>query len=367
MVNKKWYVIGLMSGTSLDGLDLVYVKIKLNKGYHFEILQTESVNYSDIWKNRLKEAFGYSGEKLTFLDADYGKYLGKQVLNFIEKKGIKKIDFIASHGHTIFHNPAEGYTLQIGNGSQIAAMTNQKVICDFRTQDVSLGGQGAPLVPIGDQLLFSNHDFCLNLGGFANISYEKGLSRIAYDICPVNIVLNHFTRIVGLEFDDGGKLAAKGSVDIDLLNELNNLGFYKELQPKSLGFEFVVLSVLPIIEKFDLPLEDILATCVEHSAFQISQVINQASDRLDKENMNMLVTGGGAFNDYLIGRIKSLSRVEVFIPSKKIIEFKEALIFALLAVLRNEEEVNCLKSVTGASRDHSSGVIYNFKTNSQES
>lgn len=360
MANKKWYVIGLMSGTSLDGLDLVYVKIELDKGYHFEILETESVNYSDIWKKKLSEAFGYSAEKMSFIDADYGKFLGQKVVKFMEKKEVKKLDFIASHGHTIFHNPAEGYTLQIGNGAHLAAIANQKVICDFRTQDVALGGQGAPLVPIGDQLLFSNHEFCLNLGGFANISYEEGLSRIAYDICPANIILNHFTRIDGLEFDDKGQLASKGSVNKELLDSLNNLGYYQESQPKSLGYEFIVNSVFPIIERFDLGLNDILATCVEHSAFQISKVINEAIDKMEGEQSSMLVTGGGAFNDYLISRIDSLSKVKIVIPSKEIVEYKEALIFALLGVLKNEEEINCLKSVTGSRRDHSSGVIYNF-------
>lgn len=360
MENKKWFVIGLMSGTSLDGLDLAYVKIELNKGYHFEILETEALNYSDIWKNRLKEAFDISGEKLSLLDADYGKFLGEEVLNFIEKKEIEKIDFIASHGHTIFHNPADGYTLQIGNGVQLAAKINKKVICDFRTQDVALGGQGAPLVPIGDQLLFSEYDFCLNLGGFANISYENDFSRIAYDICPLNIVLNHYTRLEGLDFDDKGKLAANGNVNKDLLKELNSLDFYKEMEPKSLGYEFVIETVLPIIDKFDLDFKDVLATSIEHSAFQISEVINKSIDLSENVQRKMLVTGGGAFNDYLISRIEALSQVEVVIPSKEIIEFKEALIFAFLGVLRNEEEVNCLASVTGARQDHSSGLIYNL-------
>ena len=359
MANKNWYVIGLMSGTSLDGLDLAYVKIELNKGYHFEILETESVNYSDMWKNKLSEAFGYSAEKMSLLDADYGKFLGQEVVKFIEKKELKKLDFIASHGHTIFHNPAEGFTLQIGHGAHLAATTNQKVICDFRTQDVALGGQGAPLVPIGDQLFFSEHDFCLNLGGFANISYEEGLSRTAYDICPANIILNHFTRIDGLEFDDRGQLASKGSVQQDLLNSLNNLSYYRESKPKSLGYEFIVDSVFPIIERYDLRLEDILATCVEHSAYQISQVVNEISVQKE-EGASMLVTGGGAFNDYLISRIASLSKVKIVIPEKEIVEYKEALIFALLGVLKNEEEINCLKSVSGSRTDHSSGVIYNF-------
>lgn len=363
MKNKKWFVIGLMSGTSLDGLDLVYVKIELNKGYHFEILETEALNYSDIWKNKLKDAFGFSGEKLCFLDAEYGKFLGNRVLDFMDKKGIEKVDFIASHGHTIFHDPKRGYTLQIGNGAQLAATVKRKVICDFRTQDVALGGQGAPLVPIGDQLLFSQYDFCLNLGGFANISYENNIQRIAYDICPVNIVLNHFTRLQGIEYDDAGRMASKGKVNKDLLKELNDLEYYKEAAPKSLGYEFVVDIQLPLIEKYTLSLNDLLATCVEHSALQIAAVVNTIELMEKGEHFSMLVTGGGAYNDYLISRIKALSKVEVIVPAREIIEFKEALIFALLGVLRDQEEVNCLRTVTGASHDHSGGQIFNYKRN----
>lgn len=359
MIDKDWFVIGLMSGTSLDGVDLAYVKISRKTRYDFEILQTKSVNYSEIWKNKLQKAFGYSGEKLSKLDADYGIFLGELVADFISEKSIKKVDFIASHGHTIFHDPGQFYTLQIGSGAHLANRAGLKVICDFRVQDIALGGQGAPLVPIGDQLLFSDYDFCLNIGGFANVSYENGDERIAYDICPANIVLNHFTRLQGIDYDDKGEIASQGIVNKQLLDRLNALEFYDQLQPKSLGYEFIVDKILPVFTDFKMTLEDVLSTFIEHIAIQIALSINEVSAEVDKEIVSVLITGGGAFNDFMIDRIKKHINARIVIPSREIIEFKEALIFAFLGVLKDQEEVNCLKSVTGASKDHSSGVIYN--------
>jgi len=358
MKNKIWHIIGLMSGTSLDGVDLVYVKFTKEQGYTFKVLKKEAINYSELWKNKLQDAFYYSGEKLTKLDVDYGYFLGELVNNFIAINRIKNIDFIASHGHTIFHQPEQNFTLQIGSGAVIAAITNCKVICDFRIQDLALGGQGAPLVPIGDKLLFADYDFCLNLGGFANISFEDKEKRIAFDIGPVNIVLNHYTRKIGLEYDDNGKLASKGDINKELFNELNKLPFYKDNKPKSLGYEFVIEVIIPIIDTYNLPLNTVLKTFIEHAAFQISEIINRNASDVNK---NVLVTGGGALNDYLISRISHYAKAEIIVPDKEIIDYKEALIFAFLGLLKSQNEVNCLKSVTGASKDHSSGVVYNQK------
>lgn len=358
MKNKIWYVIGVMSGTSLDGVDLVYTKFIKDNEYSFEILKTETVNYSEKWKKLLIEAFNYSGEKLVKLNVDYGNLLGDLINKFIHKNNIKKIDFIASHGHTIFHQPEKNYTLQIGNGAEITAETKIKLICDFRIQDVALGGQGAPLVPIGDQHLFNDYRYCLNLGGFSNISFDKDGERVAFDICPVNIVMNHYTRKIGKEFDDGGKMASGGILNNNLLSELNNLPFYKGDKPKSLGYEFIADTVIPIIDKYNLPIKDILRTFIEHVAIQLADVLNRNSIKM-KVN-KVLITGGGAFNDFLIKRLKSLTSVNVIIPDKEIIDFKEALIFAFLGVLKDQNEVNCLKSVTGARKDHSSGVVYEF-------
>lgn len=356
MKNKTWHVIGVMSGTSLDGVDLVYVKFLFNKAYSFEILEKKAINYSQKWKKTLQDAFHYSGEKLTKLHVDYGEFLGELIREFMHEKSIKKVDFIASHGHTIFHQPKQNYTLQIGSGAQIAALTKIKTICDFRVQDVAFGGQGAPLVPIGDQLLFSNYDFCLNLGGFANVSFEKNNQRLAFDICPVNIVLNHYTRKVDLEFDDKGQLAASGEVNVELFKKLNSLAFYNAEQPKSLGYEFVLKTILPMIDQFNLNLKDILCTFVEHSALQIAKTLNT---NIIHKNATVLVTGGGTFNNYLIERIGVHSNPKITIPTNEIITFKEALIFAFLGVLKDENQPNCLASVTGASKDHSSGIIFN--------
>lgn len=352
MNNAAKYIIGVMSGTSLDGLDLVYVKINAEENYQFEILKAETISYSNEWKSALKEGFHLSGEKLVKLDADYGIYLGKTLLNFIEENRIEKLDFIASHGHTIFHNPEKKYTLQIGNGPYIASITGIKTICDFRVQDVALGGQGAPLVPIGDELLFPEYDYCLNLGGFSNISFNQNQQRIAFDICPVNIVLNNYVASLNMEYDDKGEIASEGNIDNNLLAALNSLPFYNDAKPKSLGYEFVEETIFPKIDKHNLSIKDVLRTFVEHIAIQISKKTDSDSGK------TMLVTGGGAFNTFLMARLQSYTDTKLIIPEETIINYKEALVFGLLGLLKDEGKNNCLKSVTGAVRDHSSGVVF---------
>ena len=345
------YVIGLMSGTSLDGIDLVYVQFNKNDYKNFSILEAETIPYTDEWKNKLKSAIDFSKEDLKVLDVEYGQLLGKEINSFIEVNNIKNIDFIASHGHTILHQPENGITLQIGNGKVILEIINQKVICDFRTQDVNLGGQGAPLVPIGDELLFSNFDYCVNLGGFANVSFKQNNKRIAFDICPVNIVLNHYVSKLGFEYDNEGKIASSGKINSELLEKLNTLGFYKKSAPKSLGLEWVQQEIFPLIDRLENDIPTILRTFVEHSAIQIGTII--------KQNKSVLITGGGVFNSFLMERIEFYSNQKIKIQSNKLINYKEALIFAFLGLLRVDNQVNCLKSVTGASKDHSSGVIFN--------
>lgn len=341
-----------MSGTSLDGIDLVYVKIFQNEIYRFEILNAVTVPYTLEWKKTLKSGFELSAEELTKLDVDYGSFLGKTIQHFIEENRLTTVHFIASHGHTIFHNPTKNYTLQIGNGAYINATTGIKTICDFRVQDVALSGQGAPLVPIGDELFFNNYDYCLNLGGFSNISFKQNKERVAFDICPANIVLNHYAANLKLEYDDSGIIASKGNLNEKLLNELNELHFYKDLKPKSLGYEFLLEIIFPLINKFNLKTEDILRTFVEHIAIQISKKIDSDITK------TMLVTGGGAFNTFLIEKIKFHTKTQVIIPNKTIVNYKEALVFALLGFLKLEGKVNCLQSVTGAIKNHSSGVVF---------
>ncbi|WP_196892087.1 anhydro-N-acetylmuramic acid kinase [Aureivirga marina] len=345
------YSIGMMSGTSLDGIDLVYVKWNLDDYTKFEIFHSKAVDYSKEWKNKLKEIFNGSAEEITKLHVDYGELLGNVINEFIKENKIQKVDFIASHGHTIFHNPKEKYTQQIGCGYQIAKITNKKVICDFRSQDVALGGQGAPLVPIGDALLFSNYDYCLNLGGFANISFHQEGKRIAYDICPINTVLNYYANKLGKEYDENGDEARKGTINIELLEALNKIPFYQKETPKSLGIEFVLEKIIPLIEKYKISIQDKLRTFIEHIAFQLHVNI------LNSKEKNILITGGGAFNSFLIERFAFYSSVEKDLKNTKLINYKEALIFSFLGLRRLENKINCLSSVTGAIKDHSSGQI----------
>ena len=356
-MTKFWNVIGLMSGTSLDGLDIIYVQIiKEEEKYDFKIMKADTIPYSVVWENNLRNAFSSSNEIVQKLDVSYGKYLGALVNEFIEKYQIPDIDFIASHGHTIFHKPNEGYTLQIGDGQTLSNITGLKIICDFRTQDVDLGGQGAPLVPIGDRLLFSEYDYCLNLGGFANISFEKNKQRIAFDVCPVNIVMNHYAKQLGVDFDKNGEIAATGKVNLELLAILNGLPYYHAPIPKSLGFEFIKEIIFPIIDAQELEIHDILRTFIAHIVIQITNCLD------DKKSSKVLITGGGTFNKFLINELKKATNCAVIIPSEEIIDNKEALIFALLGVLRAENQVNCLSSVTGATKDHSSGKIFTKHT-----
>ncbi|MEJ6791156.1 MAG: anhydro-N-acetylmuramic acid kinase [Lacinutrix sp.] len=352
MIKNEYNIIGVMSGTSLDGIDLALITFNFKSIWTFKINVSETITYNEEWTNKLKNLVKHSKEELNDLDNEYTLHLAKVISNFINQNNIKKIDAICSHGHTALHKPEDGLTYQIGNLPILSTKINQTIICDFRVQDVAKGGQGAPLVPIGDKLLFSDYNYCVNLGGFANVSTEIEGKRIAFDICPVNIVLNKYVSKLGFAYDDKGNLAKTGKINNDLLNELNKLQFYRETYPKSLGLEWVNDIMFPIINSCNLSIEDILRTYIEHIAIQTSSVLNK------KENASVLITGGGVFNSFLLSRIKFLSKNRIQIPSKEIIEYKEALIFGFLGVLKLREENNCLASVTGAKKDHSSGVIF---------
>ncbi|WP_396180529.1 anhydro-N-acetylmuramic acid kinase [Flavobacterium sp.] len=353
-MNKHNYnVIGVMSGTSLDGVDLahIYFEIKNDK-WIYKIVECDTISYTNEIIAKLKNGIHYSETELSELNVEYTNLLGNIISEFITQNNILNLDAVCSHGHTILHQPQNGFTLQIGNLPEISKITNQKVVCNFRVQDVLFGGQGAPLVPIGDKILFSEFDYCLNLGGFSNISYEQNNERIAFDISPVNTILNFYANTFGLEYDDKGKISATGNLNSKLLNELNNLEFYTKSYPKSLGFEFVKEIILPILENYPISAEDKMRTFTEHIAFQIGKILQEKTG-------NLLITGGGVFNEFLIERIKNyLPTIEVIIPNEKTIKFKEALIFALLGVLKLRNEINVLASVTGAKQNHSSGEVF---------
>ena len=364
---EKHNIIGIMSGSSLDGIDLVDVDFWYDGKWHFEIVAKDNYDYDETWKQRLSDAFYYNDNQLKEIDYHYGLFLGQVTKRFIDKYNLCP-EIVASHGHTIFHRPQEHYTLQIGDGQALANECGVTVINDFRTEDVLKGGQGAPLVPIGDKLLFSDYPICLNIGGIANVSYDVDGQRIAYDICIANQALNYLagkfhpthdveTRLIAslpLQFDRDGLIARSGTVDNQLLNILNSHPFYAEKYPKSLGREFFEDNIKPLLGKRD-DISNMMATFVEHIAIQVGNSIVKA---FQETSLQMLITGGGAKNKFLVERIQAHTKHQVVVPSDDIIDYKEALVFAFLGLLRNRNEINVLKSVTGADSDSSSGRIF---------
>lgn len=338
-------VLGLMSGTSLDGVDLALMDF-YGDAYEYTLLKTVTIPYPKDWRNRLDNARNLNGLELTELNTEYGKYLGDLINQFL--KGEHTPELISSHGHTIFHQPQKGFTLQIGALNEIAVATGIKTVGDFRTLDVSKGGQGAPLVPIGDQVLYGAYDYCVNLGGISNYSYSENNEYRAKDISPCNIVANQLMHELGAEYDEDGATGARGNVDLKLLEELNNWTYY--LEGKSLGIEDLEKDFLPIIKSSRVSIEDKLRTYYEHLGMMIGAALN-------KNGSKALITGGGAKNSFLISCIKKYSKSEIVIPDEETIDFKEAIIFGLLGLLRVNNKTNILKSVTGATSDSCSGVI----------
>jgi anhydro-N-acetylmuramic acid kinase len=345
-------ILGLMSGTSLDGLDLALCEFsRHNEQFSFKIHECATVEYDAPLRTRLTDASSLRAEPFQALEADFSFYMAEEIKKHLAKWK-QKPDAISSHGHTVFHQPSRGFTLQIGSGAIIAAQTGTKTVCDFRSTDVALGGQGAPLVPIGDKYLFKDYQACLNIGGIANISCDdKNGQRVAYDVCVANMLLNHLSMKKGFAYDESGRMAGKGSIIQELFENLNDLGYYKLDGPRSIGREWFETSILPIIGKYN-DVQDLLATCTEHVAWVIGEELSRHNIR------KVLVTGGGAFNKHLIDRIKHYAPGDVVVPEREIVNFKEALIFAFLGYLRLNEQINVLSSATGSSKDSCSGAVY---------
>lgn len=346
-------IIGLMSGTSLDGLDVAYCEFSDER--HFQLIAAETYNYPATWQERLAKLHQVSAEEYVIADNELGHFFGEKVMHFREKHP-GRVDMIASHGHTVFHQPDRGFTAQIGDGSAIHAVTGIPVVCDFRRLDVALGGQGAPLVPIGDRLLFGQYEACINLGGIANISYEINGRRIAYDIAPCNMALNHLAGLEGMTYDPNGELARNGEVIQHLLAKLETLDYYHLRAPKTLGKEWFLKNFLPTLEPFKSQhINNLLRTVSEHIVLRLSSSITQSGVNMHR----ILITGGGANNQFLLELLKEkIGNIEIESIDQRIIDFKEAIIFALLGYLRVKGEVNTLASVTGASRDSCGGAIY---------
>ncbi len=352
MIKSEYTVIGLMSGTSLDGLDLACCRFyQENDSWKFEVVAAETIDYNSSLRSRLSEADTYCGNDLWQLHVHLGHYFGKQVNAFIQKNGLQ-VDYISSSGHTIFHRPELGYTAQIGDGASIAAECGVDTICDFRSTDVAYGGQGAPLVPIGDKLLFSEYDFCLNIGGICNISFDYKGKRVAWDVAPANMLLNYYASLINLLYDENGNISSTGTINQKLLVDLNNIEYYHTPYPKSLGKEYVYKFFIPLINQYEISIPDVLATICEHIAMEVSKSISTHT------NSKLLITGGGALNKFLISRIKANTRCLVVVPDIQIVQFKEAIIFAFLGVLRLRRSENSIKEVTGAIKDNIGGAIY---------
>lgn len=343
----KYLAIGQMSGTSLDGCDWVEVEFDLERPNHFNIINTATMPYSNEMSMRLRMARHLTGMDLARLASDYEYLLTNLFSEFWNPA--HRVDVVALHGHTIFHQPDKGFSTQIGTGRLIAEKYGQHVVSDFRNSDIALGGQGAPLVPIGDELLFSNYDACINLGGYANISFIKNGQRIAFDIGPCNFPLNYLAQQMGQPFDRGGEIARTGEIDTVLKERIITLPYFSQSPPKSLGNEWFDNSLKPILNNSSLTIEDQLATVTSSVAEIISHTVH--SNQLQR----ILVTGGGAYNTYLIETLRTL-QCDLHIPDRKIVEYKEALIFALMGVLRITGRNNVISSATGAQKDHSAGI-----------
>jgi anhydro-N-acetylmuramic acid kinase len=351
-LQKKIHAIGLMSGTSLDGLDICYCSFYYDKTHwKYEIIKAINSKYNLQMRQLLTEAFNCSSRKLTEIHIDFGKYCGLAVNKFIEKEKLKP-DFIASHGHTVFHEPEKGINLQIGSGAGIYALTKIPVVCDFRSVDIASGGQGAPLVPIGDLHLFTDYAACINLGGFANISIKKNNNITAFDICPANLILNYLALTKGLQYDKNGQIASQGNIDTSLLTKLNQLEFYRTKAPKSLGIEWFNSAFLPLVKETEISVENAMATCVEHIAMQIAAELINVKGKV-------LISGGGAHNQFLVSQIRKHSaKNDIVIPNKQLVDYKEALVFAFIGLLRLQNKSNCLSSVTGSISDTIGGCVY---------
>jgi anhydro-N-acetylmuramic acid kinase len=350
LIKENYNIIGVMSGTSLDGIDVVYIHFEKKEKWTYKVINSITYKYSKEWFNKLKTSVNLSRIDLTKLDQEYTLLLLKQILRFINEFSIKDIDAVSSHGHTVFHDPKNKFTYQIGNLPQISKKIGHKVICNFRQQDVSLGGQGAPLVPVGEKYLFSEYDSCINLGGFANISKTLDGKLIAYDICPVNTVLNYLSNKMNLDFDKDGEISKNGRLIEDLYTKLNKLDYYNISHPKSLGIEWLNSNITPLLDQYPSQIIDLLHTYTHHIAEQVSKnTINET---------NILVTGGGAKNKFLIGLINKKLKNNIVIPDNILIDYKEAIIFGFLGLLKLLNINNCYSSVTGSSIDHCSGDIF---------
>lgn len=346
MEKTSYKILGGMSGSSMDGLDLVLATFwRESQGWRFAIDQCETIDFPAYLYQNLQKAPSLSLAHQNNLDRNFGLWIANEITIFSRKC---TPDLLAIHGHTVEHAPEKGISKQLGCGQTIADCTKIRTVTEFRTADVKIGGQGAPLVPVGDFELFNAYDACLNLGGIANISIRN--LKLAGDICPCNQVLNHYAGQLGMKYDDKGSTARKGKVDEGMMVKLRKIPFFETTFPKSLPNHFISQEILNSVTPLDG-----LRTYTEFIAKNIAKMLPHASDKKKR----LLISGGGAYNDFLIELLRmEVANWEIYLPPKEIIEFKEALIFAFLGLKKIRGEVNVLKSVTGGKYDTSSGTIH---------
>lgn len=350
-----------MSGSSLDGLDVCYTYLEESRGvWKFDIQYAECIGYSEEWTEKLAHAQHMDAGNFFKLHTAYGKYIAELVNDFIIRHSIQhRVDFIATHGHTVYHDPVHQTSFQMGDGATIAAITGLPVISDLRAMDVALGGQGAPIVPIGDKLLFSDFDYWLNIGGIVNITVRDKEQIHAFDVCTGNQALNTLAKNEGKDFDEDGNMARAGKLLVAVLGQLNDQDYFRKPAPKSLSNDAAMELVFPVLMESPHLNADLLRTMVQHIAEQVVEVVKHYPH--EKGFAKMLVTGGGAFNNFLIETLQQVLQplqVNVVVPYEQVVKFKEALVMALIGALRWREETNVLSSVTGASRDSISGALW---------
>ncbi len=355
-MNSPVTALGLMSGTSLDGIDAALVRTdgrsQVETGTHL------SVPYDEAFRDLLRSVLGGVGpihqveKALTELHAN-------AVHALLSRAGIEggEVDLIGFHGHTILHDPDRSRTWQIGDGAQLAAETGIDVVCDFRSNDVAQGGQGAPLVPVFHRALAASLEMplaVLNIGGVANVTYldDGEQSLIAFDTGPGGALIDDWVnRTLGKPFDEGGALAATGSVSKPILNELLASSYFDKTPPKSLDRDAFAFDAMQSLSP-----EDGAATL---TAFTCESIV-KAVEYLPMRPKRWLVTGGGRHNTYLMTQLQAALGVPVD-PVESVGwqgDALEAQAFAYLAVRSRERLPLTFPGTTGVSPPQTGGVFF---------